>query len=343
MPERQPTRRQPTMVDVARAAGVSRALVSIVMRDVPGASEQTRQLVRAAAERVGYRPHTAAQILRRKTTGNVGVLFSPRYPFEVQIVEALYPEADRLGFQLVLGAMTDSRDLDRSVEELLRQRCEAVVLVGLDRPDAWFSDLQDRVALVRVGRLPSRAGVDVVRSDERHGIESALDHLVALGHRHIAFLGGGDMPGASERLRAYRVGMKRRGLLNAIQVLSGDYTDEAGAAAARSLLSAGSLPTAVLAANDWSAAGLVIEFSRNDVRVPRDVSVVGYDDSDLARRSYLDVTSVRQDPVGLAALVFEAIDRRLQHPSDPPAEFVLPTTLAVRGSTAAPRRTRPGR
>jgi len=340
MPHPAPSGREPTMADVAREAGVSRALVSIVMRDVPGASEETRRSVRAAAERLGYRPHTAAQLLRRKTTGNVGVLFSPRYPFEVQIVEALYPLADRLGYQLVLGAMTGTRDLDQAVEELLRQRCEALVLVGLDRPDAWFADLQGRVALVRVGRLPSRAGVDVVRSDERRGIDSAIDHLVALGHEHIAFVGGGDMPGASERARAYRAGMKRRGLAHEVQVLPGDYTDEAGASAARSLLTADRLPTAVIAANDWTAVGLITEFARHGVLVPRDVSVVGYDDSDLAQRSYLGVTSVAQHPVGLADLVFRAIERRLQHPDDPPAELVLPTTLAVRGSTAAPRRQR---
>lgn len=338
--QQQATVRQPTMADVARIAGVSRALVSIVMRDVPGASDETRQLVRTAAERLGYRPHTAAQLLRRKNTRNIGVLFSPRYPFEVQIVEALYPVAERLGYQLVLGAMSETRDLDRAVEELLRQRCEALVLVGLDRPDRWFADLQGRVVLVRVGRLPSQAGVDVVRSDERHGIEAALDHLVALGHRQIVFVGGGDMPGASERARAYRAGMKRRGLANEMQVLAGDYTDEAGAAAARLLLATQALPTAVLAANDWSAVGLITEFARSGVRVPEDISVVGYDDSDLARRSYLGVTSVGQDPAGLADLVFQAIERRLQQPTNPPAELVLPTALAVRSSTAAPSRKR---
>ncbi|MEY4172865.1 MAG: hypothetical protein RI900_30 [Actinomycetota bacterium] len=341
-PPHQPDRpdRAPTMADVARAAGVSRALVSIVMRDVPGASDEARRLVREAAQRIGYLPHSAAQLLRRSRSGNVGVLFSPRYPFEVQIVEALYPAAKQLGHQLVLGAMTETRDLDHAVEELLRQRCEALVLVGLDRPDSWFADLQGRVALVRVGRLPTRAGVDVVRSDERHGIESALDHLVELGHRRIVLVGGGDMPGASERARAYRAGMKRRGLVEEALVLEGDYTDEGGARAARALLAGGRLPTAVIAANDWSAVGLITEFARRGVRVPQDISVVGYDDSDLARRSYLSFTSVGQDPVGLAHLVMDAVDHRLQHPTDPPIESVLPTVLAVRTSTARPRRGR---
>lgn len=328
------------MADVARAAGVSRALVSIVMRDAPGASAAMRNHVRVTAEALGYRANTAAQVLRRARSRNVGILFSPRFPFEVEIVEAMYPAADALGHQVVLGAMTAQRDLDRAVDELIGHRCEALVLVGLDRPDAWFEQVRGRLALVRVGRVPSPAGVDVVRSDERRGVHAALQHLTELGHRRIAFLGGGDMPGAAERAKAYRAGMRRLGVAEHVWVLAGDYTDECGAAAARELLVNRSEATAVLAANDWSAVGLIAELARHGVRVPQDLSVVGYDDSDLARRSYVDLTSVGQDPSALAAQAMEAVRQRLEHPEAPPIDAVVEPRLVVRSSTAPPRRRR---
>ncbi|MEN9644002.1 MAG: hypothetical protein RL238_671 [Actinomycetota bacterium] len=326
------------MADVARAAGVSRALVSIVMRDAPGASAAMRQHVKETAAALGYRANTAAQVLRRSRSHNVGVLFSPRFPFEVEIVEAMYPAADAHGYTVVLGAMAGTRDLDEAVDELVGHRCEALVLVGLDRPDGWFEQVRGRLGLVRVGRMPSSAAVDVVRSDERRGVSVALRHLADLGHRRIAFVGGGTMPGASERAAAYRAGMRRLGLAAEVMVLEGDYTDEGGAAAARALLDGGTDVTAVLAANDWSAVGLLGELARRGVHVPTDVSVVGYDDSDLARRSYVDLTSVRQDPAALAAAAIAAVRLRLEQPDAPPIETVLPSRLVVRSSTAAPRR-----
>jgi DNA-binding LacI/PurR family transcriptional regulator len=332
------TDRPPTMADIATAAGVSRALVSIVVRDVPGASEETRLRIRKVAEELGYRPHTAAQVLRRDSSRHLGVLFTPQFPFEVEQVEAIYPAAKALNYDVVLGAMTPTRDLDDAVNELLSYRCEAMIMVGVDHPDAWFQLLRKRAVIVRVGRRLSRAGVDVVRSDEYLGINLAMNHLYELGHRNIAFVGAGSLPGAEERDGAYREGMKTRRLTKWIKVLEGDQTDEAGALAARTLLgkrnAARKMPTAVIANNDWTAAGLVGEFRRHGIRVPEDVSVVGVDDSNLARRSYLMLTSIAQDPQELARNAVEAVHRRLTNPTAPLKDYVLTPRLVVRSSTS---------
>ncbi len=334
----------PSMADIAEAAGVSRALVSIVIRNVPGASHETRIRVRKVAEELGYRPHTGAQMLRRGSSRHLGVLFTPQFPFEVEQVEAIYPAARLLNYDVVLGAMTPTRDLDDAVDELLSYRCEAMIMVGVDHPDAWFQQLRKRVAIVRIGRRLGKAGVDVVRSDEHLGINLALDHLHGLGHRNIAFVGAGSLPGAEERYEAYRDGMKARRLAKWIKVMEGDQTDEAGAAAARALLAKGkrsaTMPSAVIAANDWTATGLVGEFRRLNLRVPEEISVVGVDDSNLARRSYLMLTSVAQDPKQLASSAVEAAHRRLTQPSAPLHDCVLTPRLVVRSSTSkAPTRT----
>jgi DNA-binding LacI/PurR family transcriptional regulator len=333
--------RAPTMADIAEAAGVSRALVSIVIRDVPGASAETRKHVRKVADELGYRPHTGAQMLRRRASRHLGVLFTPKFPFEVEQVEAIYPAARSFDYDVVLGAMTPTRHLNDAVDELLSYRCEAMIMLGVDHPDAWFQKLRERAAIVRIGRRLSKAGVDVVRSDEHLGISLALDHLCELGHRRIAFVGAGKLPGAEEREEAYVAGMKARRLAQWCNVLNGDHTDESGATAARSVLRNGALtrktPTAIIANNDWTAAGLVAEFRRQNVRVPDDVSVVGVDDSELARRSYLQLTSVSQDPAAIARNAVESVHRRLAAPSAPLRDTVLTPQLVIRRSTARSR------
>src|SRR5262245_59455311 len=123
----QPQRR-PTMADVARHVGVSRALVSIVFRGVEGASDATRQRVLAAAAELGYRPDSLAQGLRRNRSRSLGVLFSLRRPFEVELVERMYPVAQKLGYQLLLGPFTPGRGQDAVIDELLGYRCGGLIV-----------------------------------------------------------------------------------------------------------------------------------------------------------------------------------------------------------------------
>jgi DNA-binding LacI/PurR family transcriptional regulator len=122
-----------------------------------------------------------------------------------------------------------------------------------------------------------------------------------------------------------------------VNVIAGDYTDQGGADAVHALLEGDRLPTAVLCSNDWSATGMITTLGRRGVRVPHDLSVVGYDDSLLARRTYLDITSVVQDTAAMAAATMAAVDRRLSGESDRPTVTVLEPRLVVRSSTALPR------
>jgi DNA-binding LacI/PurR family transcriptional regulator len=324
------------MADVANHLGVSRALVSIVFRGVEGASDETRQRVLAAAAELGYRPDSLAQGLRRNRSRNLGVLFSLRRPFEVELVEHMYPVAQQLGYDLLLGPFAPGRSQDAVVDELLRYRCAGLIVVGPDLHARDLEPLAQEVAVVEVGRGVTRGRVDVIRNDDAIGTRQAVDHLVQLGHHAIAHVDGGLNPGADDRRDGYRTAMTDHGLSADIQVIPGGYTEDEGADAAEKLL-AEPLPTAVIAANDLCAVGILDTALRAGITVPGDLSVVGYDDSRFGRLPGIDLTSVRQDIPRMARLAVKAVVDRLDKPDRKPKDTKLRPKLVVRGTTAPPR------
>jgi DNA-binding LacI/PurR family transcriptional regulator len=331
------TPKRATMADVAQRAGVSRTLVSLVLRGAPGAGEATRQRVLAAAEDLGYRPDAAAQMLRSNRSRNIGVLFTARHVFDLEFIENLYPPADKHGYHLVLGAMTTTRDEYHAVRELLGYRCEALVLLGPDLDKTQLSKLAGHVPIVDIARIVRHPHVDVVRTADDRGVRLAVDHLVELGHREIWHVDGGNMPSAGERRRGYRTAMRRHGLHDQIHIIEGDYTEESGARAAEVILSSDTRrPTAVVAGNDRCAFGLLDTFRHAKVSVPEEISIVGYDDSRLARLSFIEMTSVRQDVERMAELAIEAIVERLDDGRTEARHIVLQPMLAVRSTTASP-------
>jgi DNA-binding LacI/PurR family transcriptional regulator len=327
--------RRPTLADVAARAGVSTALVSIVMRGVPGASDATRERVRRVAEELGYRPDLRARLLRSARSRLLGVVFAVDSDFHGDLVGGLYAAAERAGYELALSAVTPGRDEVRAVDGLLQDRCEALVLLGPQSSPARLAELAAAMPVVVVARQVRAAAVDVVRTADRVGVHEAVEHLVALGHQRIAHVDGGRAPGAAERRRGFREAVSRHGL-GEVQVLAGGPGEEDGARAARRLLAGDRLPTAVAAFNDRSAVGLLDVLSRAGVPVPGAVSVVGYDDSRLARLSSVDLTTVAQDAGLMTTLaVGRAIDRLDGGPSSA-RQQVVPPRLVVRSSTAPP-------
>jgi DNA-binding LacI/PurR family transcriptional regulator len=325
--------RRPTLADVAARAGVSTALVSIVMRDAPGASTATRDRVRRAAAEIGYRPDSRARLLRSSRSRLLGVVFGVQQDFHGDLVSGLYAAADRVGYELTLSAVTPERDEQRAVGSLLQDRCEALVLLGPQSPTAFLADLATRLPVVVVARPVRSSAVDVVRTADDEGARLAVEHLLALGHRDVVHVDGGRAPGAAERRRGYQEALRAHGL--GAHVLPGGPTEEDGAAAARRLLS-GPLPGAVTVFNDRCALGLLDVLRRAGRTVPGDVSVVGYDDSRIARLSSVDLTSVAQDVEQLTTL---AVGRALERLDSTPVrqrELVVPPRLVVRTTTAPP-------
>jgi len=327
---------RPTMRDVAEAAGVSRALVSIVFREAPGASEQTRARVLEVAASLGFTPNRSASLLKLRRNRHLGVTMNLRSAFEAELVEGIQTAADAAGYEVVLSAVTPGRSEGRAVATLLDFRCEALILLGTALEETALADLAGRVPLVLVGGARAPKTLDVVRTSDDHGAGLVVDHLVALGHRRLAHVDGGHALPSTDRRRGFRRALRRHGLTE-VAVLDGGGDEAAGTRAAELLLEADELPTAVTAFNDRVALGLIERFGRAGVRVPADVSVTGYDDTVLAGLLAIDLTSVNQEAEAQARGAVEAAMERLDGGRTRSMTRVLEPRLVVRGSTAPPR------
>ncbi len=328
--------RRPTLADVAARAGVSVALVSIVIRDAPGASARSRERVLLAADELGYRPDTRARLLRSGRSRLLGVQFAVQHDFHGDLVGGLYAAADRAGYELTLSAVTPGRDERRALAGLLQDRCAALVLLGPQAPTADLAAAAARLPVVVVARAARHRDLDVVRTADDEGLQRAVDHLVGLGHRRIAHVDGGRAPGAADRRNGYRAAMHRHGLDGEVRIVPGGPGEGDGATAAAAVLALDPRPTAVTVFNDRAATGLLDIVRRAGLAVPGGISVVGYDDSRLARLAHVDLTTVAQDTARLTAL---AVDRAVDRIEGAPVgrrEQVVPPHLVVRGTTAPP-------
>lgn len=323
--------RRPTLMDVAHAAGVSRALVSIVMRGAPGAAESTRQKVFQAANELGYRPDSRARLLRSSRTKLIGLSFSSSEPFHAEIVDAAYSQANSRGYEIALSAVANGRTETRAIESLLDLGSEALIMISPTLPGEELDRYSGQVPVVSLLRNDVGELVDSVSSDDYAGIRLGVEHLASLGHSKIVHVDGGTAVSAQERSEAFRSEMRARGLEP--RVIPGGPGEEDGLRAVQSLRD--NLPTAVVAFNDRSALGLIEGFRANGLKVPSDVSVLGYDDSQLARLSFMQLSSVSQDaPLLAAAAVDRAVDRI--EGTLTPAHVVRTPHLVIRKTSAPP-------
>lgn len=325
------------LADVAARAGVSSATVSLVLRGRPGPGASTRAAVEAAASELGYRPDRAASLLARRSSDQVGVLLDVRSTFHAELVDVFDDAAAHAGLDLVLSTLTRRRDERAALDVLRDSRCAAMILLGTELPAAEVAGLAAELPTVVVGRT-GIAGVTCVAADERAGVALAVDHLADLGHEQISYLDGPRWTVATQRRRAYRAAMRRRGLDEHVDVRPGGADETAGMAAGARLLD-GELPTAVIGFNDYCAVGARVALARGGVDVPAEVSVVGYDDSPLARLATVDLTSVSQHPAALAQETVRVLRARLEGEEvEEDEESVLVTpSLSVRSTTAAAR------
>jgi DNA-binding LacI/PurR family transcriptional regulator len=327
--------RRPTLADVAAEAGVSVALVSIVMRGVPGASAATRQRVQEVAARLGYQPDSRARRLRSGESRLLGVVFDVRHPFHHDMLTGLYEAAAKVDYELALSAVTPRRDERTAIDDLLRDRCAALIALGPQLSAGELDLLTARLPVVAVFRHVHKRAVDVARTDDERGLRLAVDHLVELGHRQIVHVDGGRTAASAERRRGYLDAMRRHGLQASARVLPGGFGEEDGARAARELL-AGPVPTAVAMFNDLSAAGLLDVLRRSGLTVPGEVSVVGYDDASFSRLGHIDLTTVAQDVEALATLAVARTIERLDGAAVAQREVTIDPHLVVRGTTGPP-------
>ena len=331
-PSRSP---RPRLADVAARANVSTATASLVLRGRPGPGEQARGAVLEAARELGYRADRTASMLARRRTQLLGVSMDVRSPFHADLLEEIHAAADELGYEVIVSPLTRTHDERRAVEALLDSRCEALLLLAPGVPEAELAALARQRPVVALGRPLTAAGVDVVRAADDQGVALAVEHLVGLGHEDIAFVDG--PPGAIATLRrqGYRRAMLRLVGPHAVRVVRGGDTEEQGIAAVGELRELA--VSAVIAFNDRCALGVLDQLRREGLSVPGDVSVIGYDDSPLARLGTIDLTSVSQAPHDMAMAAVRSAVERLEGTRSEDAELVLEPVLVVRGTTGPPR------
>ena len=328
------------MLDVAERAGVSRSLVSTVFRGVPGASPATRERVLAAAAELGYRPDERARKLRSRDSRLIGVTLTAVHPFHVAVTEALHEDALLGGYELSLSWTTKSRSLSNAVEALLAQRCAALILIGPEVPDdelARLTGLDREVPTVVVDRHVDLAEIDALRVDDTAGLRLTVDHLKSLGHSQIHYIDGGDFVSAEPRRSGYVTAMTEAGLADFITIVPSGGTRTDGAATAERMLKSGPLPTAIIGYNDQSAFGLLDVLARRGVRVPEDVSVVGFDDVNEAALEHISLTTIEQRADRLAIAVAQTVLARISGADPGGLRLLAPEVLVIRSSTGPPR------
>jgi DNA-binding LacI/PurR family transcriptional regulator len=294
--------------------------------------------VLAVAERIGYRPDSAARLLARGRSRTLGVLMDVQQLFEAELVTGIYPAAEALGYEVLLSANLPDRDESVPIDALLSHRCGGLILLGPTSKSEYLHELSEKVPVVVIGRhLANQPQLATVRTDDARGIRLAVDYLYELGHRFIHHVDGGTDPGSAERRRAYRAAMRRRGISSEANVIAGAHNESAGAEAARAMLSERRLPTAILAGNDRCALGLLDVFTRAGINVPGDLSLIGYDDSALSDNPRIDLTTVHQDAGALADHAVRLVVAMVEERADTDLDIVLKPSLVIRGTTAAPR------
>lgn len=325
---------RPTIYDVAHAAGVSKSLVSLVLRDSPRVSAASRARVEQAIRDLGYRPSRAAADLAATSTRTIGVLVDDYTNlWFVGLVRGLREILAPAGYRLSVADAATGVNADDAAEGFLAARADGLV-VAMHVPDSLRgADLPPIVVASTQADLPPTA--DAVANDDVQGAEFVAAHLLDLGHTRIGQIVLTEEAG---RIRAasFAATLRRAGVDVVSEVGGGAVSEVAGAAAMRRLMTAHPEVTAVFAGNDVLALGALGAAREIGLHVPHDVSVVGYDNSAIADATLVALTTVenRSEDVGREA--GRLLLRRLQEPEHGATRSVLSPELVVRSTTAPP-------
>ncbi|MCW2811891.1 MAG: LacI family transcriptional regulator [Friedmanniella sp.] len=331
-----PSERRPTIYDVAAAAGVSKSLVSLVLRNSPQVSPARRAAVQAAITELGYRPSAAAAALASTSTRTVGVMLDDyRNLWFVELLAGMQQTLTPLGYRVAVADSTVSGSARSALDGFLSLRVDAVV-VAMEPTDELSGVTGDVPVVVVGGRDHAIAGADVVANDDLTGGRLATRHLLDLGHRRVGHLTG---PGGAARRRAegFVATMTAAGLPAPVYAAPGTATEADGYHAARRLLAERPDLTAIFAANDTMALGVAGALHDAGLRYPEDVSLIGYDNSALASAHLLRLTTVDGLSHQIGVRAAAVLVARLADPGLPPGAQLVTPTLVHRHSTTVPR------
>ncbi|MDA8311427.1 MAG: LacI family DNA-binding transcriptional regulator [Actinomycetota bacterium] len=335
---------RPTQRDVARLAGVSQATVSYVLTGRGGLlNDSTQARVRAALDALGYTPNVLARGLRGVRTALFGAIARDfRHPSIVAVIDALVRAARVVGYEMIVSTTEASAPDTLNLAMLMKEQlCDGVALVG-DVPDeSVLWDRYGEIALPAVGVLQGSRPLPVanVTVDNQAGATLALEHLLALGHSRIAFIGAGWIHGSRERRRVveqFRAAGRLTG--SAEFIIDTENTPEGGAHALETLWQLPEHPTALFAATDTVAIGVLARAAELGISVPQDLSVVGFDN--IAHSAFLvpALTTVAQPFEAIAHQAIGLLVAGATTGMGTAEPHLIPPTLVTRSSTAAAQR-----
>ena len=334
--------RKPSSTDVAQKALVSQATVSYVFsgKSAGLVSAETRERVLEAARELGYRPNSLAKALLKGRTNTVGVFVSYLGSrFHADIVLGAQQVLEEHGYSLLLTASElDHMARASRIEFLMNHRVDALMVIGgfyytSSAPDWLSSVLAEHTPCVVVDDASCQKFVDCVISDDVDGIRQAVAHLVALGHRRIAYHGGWwTSTTAVERRGGFLSALREHGLDSDSKCCAPIANDAAAVEAnLRSLLTDPDRPSAIIAANDHMAGEVVCEAQKLGLSVPRDLALMGYANQEVSW--VLDITTIDQRPRQMGKTAALRLVERLRDPEAPPATTRTPVDLLARRST----------
>jgi LacI family transcriptional regulator len=327
--------------EIAKRAKVSTATVSRAINRVPSVNPQLAKRVWSVIDELGYYPNTQARALVSGRSRIFGLIVSEiTNPFFPEIVQVFETIAVQHRYEILLTSTgNDPKLMESSVRRMIERRVEGVAIMTFGMEEVLLEDLKLRkVPLVFVDVGPSRPHVSNIRIDYLHGIRQAVQHLAALRHEKIAFVTGPlRLKSALSREQAFVRAMEEIGIEpDPALIVEGDHTMEGGMAAFAQLLALPERPTAVLCSNDMTAIGVMRKCHESGIIIPRDVSVVGFDDIRMAQFMLPPLTTVQMSQAELARIAFNALLADVQRETAAPegSEFMLKTNLVLRESTA---------
>ncbi|MEU0838848.1 LacI family DNA-binding transcriptional regulator [Streptomyces sp. NPDC005962] len=327
-----------SMADVARLAGVSAQTVSRVSNGFPGVTEETRREVQAAMKELGYRPNSAARALKRGEFRTIGVItFTLSTTGNVRTLEAIATSAAHEGYAVTLlpVAVPTQDEVRGAFSRLGELAVDAVIVImEVHLLDAAALSLPPHVQVV-VADSDAGDRYTVVDTDQAGGTRDAVDHLLALGHRTVWHLAGPeDSFAAQRRADAWHAALVEAGRVPP-PLVRGDWSAESGYRAGLALAAENGC-TAVFAANDQMALGLLRALHEKGRKVPDDVSVIGFDDIPEAGEFRPPLTTVHQDFGEVGRRCVEGVLRQMRQSAPGRGTTLVPTRLVPRSSTAPP-------
>jgi len=327
--------------EIAKRAKVSTATVSRTINRVPTVDPALAKRVMKVVEDMGYYPNTAARALVSGKSRIFGLIVSEiTNPFFPEIVQAFEDIAVQNHYEILLtSTVHDPKRMELAVRRMIERRVDGVAILTFGMEDALIEDLRFRkVPLVFVDVGPQAAGVTNIRVNYQQGIREGVSHLANLGHKRIAFVAGPtNLKSAMARRAAFEAAMQENGLtVDSELIVTGDHKVEGGIAALAQLAALSKKPTAILCSNDMTAVGVMREAYDRGITIPRELSVIGFDDIRLAEFTTPPLTTVRMSQKQLAEYAFQALRGEVEGHGDSAngKEVELETSLILRGSTA---------